>query len=154
MIIDHEARLVGLVYAFLSQLLSQMPEGIAIPEKIKNRGWDTLDGRMSTVEVAIGFLRVLVEMLPKCMAVIEGFQYLCDSMDGKVDKLLRELVELFGQVNGDQGEALGTRLLCLTQGNAQMLMGYHRDYVTDLGLERHVNKSGEIFTQALLRAEW
>ena len=131
-----------------------MPEGIAIPEKIKDQGWDTLDGRLSTVEVAIGFLRVLVQMLPKCIAVIEGFQWLSDSMDNRVDNLLRELVEIFGEVKGDEGEALGTRLLCLTEGNSQMLMGYRQEYLTSLGLERHVNKSGETFAQALLRVEW
>lgn len=155
---DHEARLVGLVYAFLYQLLSQMPEGIAVPEKIKDQGWDTLDGTLSTLEVAIGFLRVLIEMLPKCIAVVEGFQWLSDSTNGRVNQLLKELVELFGEAKGDAVEALGTRLLCLTKKNSEMLMDYcqkyGQEYFSRLELERHVNKSGERFEQALLRAEW
>lgn len=148
---DHEARLVDLVYAFLVQLLSQMPEGIAIPEKINDQGWDTLDRTWSTVEIAIGFLRALVEVLPRCIAVVEGFQWLPDS---RVEKLLKELVELFGEVEGDEGEALGRRLLCLTKGNSQMLMDYGQEYFPSLPLERYVNKRGERFEQALLRTEY
>lgn len=163
--VSHEDRFISLVYSLLFQLLIQLPNGINIPASIKGLSFNTIDGDIKTIELAVSYVRELILFFPQCVIIIDGLQCLVDNDSPPV--VLKHIEALFslagmsatGKERGEEGvvenQIMGPRLLLGTDGNSSWMMKtVASGYMEALDITHHTNKGPINFAREMLSIEW
>ncbi|KAK3370470.1 hypothetical protein B0H63DRAFT_564625 [Podospora didyma] len=152
-----ENRFHKMVYSFLFQVLQQF-DGISEPLVVTgvDGSFDELDLSMNSMPLALQYLGYFIHLLPECICIVDGWNFISNDAEPEVTALLRDFVGLFERPrpSADSSESWH-RLLLTSPGNNILLRGLGKGMVDSFDLKNHVDTTGGMrLRMTLLGMEW
>ncbi|RSL85402.1 hypothetical protein CEP51_003378 [Fusarium floridanum] len=82
--LNHQSRLFRMVYSLLFQILQQFDEDAILIVTDVDGSFTDLDLSMESMPLAISFLRYFLGLLPQCICIIDGWQFIGNSAENEV----------------------------------------------------------------------
>ncbi|KAH7157946.1 hypothetical protein B0J13DRAFT_185010 [Dactylonectria estremocensis] len=153
-LLTDQDRLFRMMYSLLFQLLQQF-EGISILAVTGvDKPFTDLGLSMESMQLALKYMRYFLGLLPECVCIVDGWNFICNDAGPAVKQVLRGFLDLFEKPQANAAdEDWYIRLLLTSPGSSSMLRDLGKDYVYSFDLKNHVGTGGKLHT-TLLGMDW
>ncbi|KPM37614.1 hypothetical protein AK830_g8976 [Neonectria ditissima] len=155
--LNNQEILFRMVYSLLFQLLLQFDDDSTIFVTDVGGSFEDLDLSMNSMPVALRYFKYFLILVPQCICIIDGWQFIGNSAEGEVTKFLKDFLDLFQRPPGPVGVGGwdDSNLLLLTSsGNSQILRDLGQNYVRGFSVTGHFASNGPRLYTSLLGMEW
>ncbi|KAM0418756.1 hypothetical protein ACHAPT_012354 [Fusarium lateritium] len=151
-LLTDEERLFRMVYSLLFQLLQHLEDISTLAVTGVDRPFTDLQLSIESMPLALKYMRYFLSLLPECIAVVDGWHFICNDAGDQVKQVLKSFLDLFEAPPGNDQDWY-IRLLLTSPGNSPMLRALGRTYVHDFDLRGRLNTGSKLYT-ILLGMDW